>query len=101
MTLNEIGRVQLRTRRPVLFDPYRRNRTTGSFVLVDDATGQQLAFVVEGLFAAGALALALVAPSGRILLAVGVVAGPLALALAGGRWSRARRATARRAHGRT
>ncbi|MDI9971100.1 adenylyl-sulfate kinase, partial [Rhodococcus ruber] len=43
LTLNEIGRVQLRTRRPVLFDPYRRNRTTGSFVLVDDATGSTVA----------------------------------------------------------
>jgi bifunctional enzyme CysN/CysC len=37
LALNEIGRVQLRTRRPVLFDPYRRNRATGSFILVDDA----------------------------------------------------------------
>ncbi|MEU7632202.1 adenylyl-sulfate kinase [Nocardia sp. NPDC049220] len=38
LSLNEIGRVQLRTRRPLLFDPYRRNRATGSFILVDDAT---------------------------------------------------------------
>ncbi|MEV0354486.1 adenylyl-sulfate kinase [Nocardia sp. NPDC050697] len=41
--LNEIGRVQLRTRRPLLFDPYRRNRSTGSFVLVDDATNNTVA----------------------------------------------------------
>lgn len=41
--LNEIGRVQLRTRQPLLFDPYRRNRTTGSFVLVDDRTGNTVA----------------------------------------------------------
>lgn len=39
LSLNEIGRVQLRTRQPVQFDPYRRNRTTGSFLLVDDTTG--------------------------------------------------------------
>lgn len=39
LALNEIGRVQLRTRQPLLFDPYRRNRGTGSFVLVDDTTG--------------------------------------------------------------
>ena len=38
LTLNEIGRVQLRTTVPLFFDEYRRNRTTGSFVLVDEAT---------------------------------------------------------------
>ncbi|SFB19193.1 adenylylsulfate kinase /sulfate adenylyltransferase subunit 1 [Amycolatopsis marina] len=43
LTLNEIGRVRLRTQHPVLFDPYRRNRTTGSFVLVDDTTGATVA----------------------------------------------------------
>jgi bifunctional enzyme CysN/CysC len=36
--LNEIGRVRLRTTSPLLFDEYRRNRTTGSFILVDEAT---------------------------------------------------------------
>jgi len=43
LALNEIGRVQLRTQQPLLFDPYRRNRTTGSFVLVDDRTGNTVA----------------------------------------------------------
>ncbi len=37
--LNEIGRVQLRTQVPLLADPYSKNRTTGSFILVDEATG--------------------------------------------------------------
>ncbi|MFZ2526193.1 MAG: adenylyl-sulfate kinase [Rhodococcus sp. (in: high G+C Gram-positive bacteria)] len=41
--LNEIGRVQLRTQQPLLFDPYRRNRTTGSFILVDETTGSTVA----------------------------------------------------------
>ena len=36
--LNEIGRVQLRTTVPLFFDEYRRNRSTGSFILVDEAT---------------------------------------------------------------
>ena len=36
--LNDIGRVTLRTTQPLFFDEYRRNRTTGSFVLVDEAT---------------------------------------------------------------
>ena len=38
LSLNEIGRVQLRTTVPLFFDAYRRNRTTGSFVLVDEVT---------------------------------------------------------------
>ena len=37
--LNEIGRVQLRTTTPLLCDPYSKNRTTGSFILIDEATG--------------------------------------------------------------
>ena len=37
--LNEIGRVQMRTTVPLLCDPYSKNRTTGSFILIDEATG--------------------------------------------------------------
>ncbi|WP_068054493.1 adenylyl-sulfate kinase [Nocardia xishanensis] len=43
LSLNEIGRIQLRTRQPLLFDPYRRNRSTGSFILVDEATNNTVA----------------------------------------------------------
>jgi sulfate adenylyltransferase subunit 1 (EFTu-like GTPase family) len=39
LALNEIGRVQLRTTVPLLCDPYAKNRTTGSFILIDEATG--------------------------------------------------------------
>ncbi|MGI8711440.1 MAG: sulfate adenylyltransferase subunit 1, partial [Acidimicrobiales bacterium] len=38
LALNEIGRVQLRTTQPLFFDEYRRNRTTGSFILIDEST---------------------------------------------------------------
>ncbi|HZM37800.1 MAG TPA: hypothetical protein VFB94_01740, partial [Acidimicrobiales bacterium] len=38
LALNEIGRVRLRTTVPLFFDDYRRNRATGSFVLVDEST---------------------------------------------------------------
>ena len=38
LTLNEIGRVQLRTTQPLFYDEYRRNRTTGSLSLIDEAT---------------------------------------------------------------
>jgi bifunctional enzyme CysN/CysC len=38
LTLNEIGRVSLRVTSPLLVDSYRRNRATGSFILVDEST---------------------------------------------------------------
>jgi len=41
--LNEIGRIRLRTQQPLLFDPYRRSRETGSFILIDDATNNTVA----------------------------------------------------------
>jgi bifunctional enzyme CysN/CysC len=39
LTLNEIGRITLRTTRPLFVDEYRRNRTTGSFLVIDESTG--------------------------------------------------------------
>jgi len=36
--LNELGRVRLRTTVPLFFDEYGRNRTTGSFILIDEAS---------------------------------------------------------------
>jgi bifunctional enzyme CysN/CysC/sulfate adenylyltransferase subunit 1 len=39
LALNEIGRVRLRTSAPLMIDPYARNRATGSFILIDEATG--------------------------------------------------------------
>jgi bifunctional enzyme CysN/CysC len=41
--LNEIGRVTLRATAPLFADDYRRNRTTGSFVLIDESTNQTVA----------------------------------------------------------
>lgn len=38
--LNEIGRVRLRTTVPLLADEYRRNRTTGGFILIDEVTNR-------------------------------------------------------------
>ncbi len=40
LALNEIGRVRLRTTVPLLADEYRRNRTTGGFIVVDEATNR-------------------------------------------------------------
>ncbi len=36
LSLNDIGRIELRTTAPLLFDEYRTNRLTGSFILVDE-----------------------------------------------------------------
>jgi sulfate adenylyltransferase subunit 1 len=43
LTLNEIGRVSLRTTIPLFYDEYRRNRTTGSLILVDETTNNTVA----------------------------------------------------------
>jgi sulfate adenylyltransferase subunit 1 len=43
LVLNEIGRVRLRTTAPLLADEYRRNRTTGGFILIDEGTNRTVA----------------------------------------------------------
>jgi bifunctional enzyme CysN/CysC len=41
--LNDIGRVEITTAQPLFFDPYQRNRATGSFILVDPHTSATVA----------------------------------------------------------
>jgi sulfate adenylyltransferase large subunit len=43
LELNDVGRIQLRTTAPIFYDEYRRNRTTGSFILVDEVTNRTAA----------------------------------------------------------
>jgi sulfate adenylyltransferase subunit 1 (EFTu-like GTPase family) len=43
LKLNDLGRIRLRTTTPLLYDPYRRNRVTGSFILVDEASNTTVA----------------------------------------------------------
>ena len=43
LELNEIGRAVLRTTEAIFADDYRRNRVTGSFVLIDEDTHQTVA----------------------------------------------------------
>jgi bifunctional enzyme CysN/CysC len=50
LTLNDIGRVRLRTSVPLAFDAYTSNRRTGSFILIDEASNET---VGAGLIAAG------------------------------------------------
>ncbi|MCA1720762.1 MAG: 50S ribosome-binding GTPase [Actinobacteria bacterium] len=39
LRLNDIGRVTLRTASPLAVDPYAQDRTTGAFIVIDEATG--------------------------------------------------------------
>jgi bifunctional enzyme CysN/CysC len=43
LKLNDLGRIRLRTTTPILYDPYRRNRVTGSFILVDETSNTTVA----------------------------------------------------------
>jgi len=38
LSLNDVGRVVIRTTTPLFYDPYLRNRYTGSFILIDEAS---------------------------------------------------------------
>jgi sulfate adenylyltransferase large subunit len=50
LALNDIGRVRLRTSAPLVFDSYERNRRTGSFILIDEASNET---VGAGMIASG------------------------------------------------
>ena len=41
--LNDIGRISLHTSKPLFYDSYRRNRLTGSFILIDEFTNETVA----------------------------------------------------------
>ncbi len=43
LQMNDICKVRIRTTKPLMVDVYRENRTTGSLVLVDDATNETVA----------------------------------------------------------
>jgi bifunctional enzyme CysN/CysC len=43
LRLNDIGRVKLRSTQPLMADEYGRNRTTGGFILIDEATNRTVA----------------------------------------------------------
>lgn len=43
LAMNDIGRVVLRTTQPLFFDEYRQNRTTGSFILIDEQSNNTVA----------------------------------------------------------
>ncbi|MBT8303334.1 MAG: GTP-binding protein [Bacteroidia bacterium] len=43
LEMNDISKVKIRTTKPLMVDEYRENRTTGSIILIDDATNETVA----------------------------------------------------------
>jgi len=43
LAMNEIGKIHIRTTKPLFFDPYTINRHTGSLILIDEATNETVA----------------------------------------------------------
>ncbi|MDG2123376.1 MAG: GTP-binding protein [Verrucomicrobiales bacterium] len=43
VSLNDIARIEFKTVKPLVYDAYRRNRQTGAFVLIDEATNATVA----------------------------------------------------------
>ena len=43
LALNDLGRVRLELTSPLIFDSYRRNRVTGSLIVIDEATNETVA----------------------------------------------------------
>jgi sulfate adenylyltransferase large subunit len=42
LELNEIGEISVETHRPLFFDPYKTNRTTGAFIVIDPLSNETL-----------------------------------------------------------
>ena len=49
LALNDIGRIAVRCGRPVICDPYARNRATGAFILVDALSNETAAAGIIGV----------------------------------------------------
>lgn len=43
LNMNDIGRIKIKTTRPLMIDSYRENRYTGSFILIDEGTNETVA----------------------------------------------------------
>lgn len=43
INMNDIGRLSLRLQKPIFYDSYRKNRITGSVILIDEATYETVA----------------------------------------------------------
>jgi sulfate adenylyltransferase subunit 1 len=43
LAMNEIGHLSIKAQQPLIYDSYARNRSTGSFILIDEATNNTVA----------------------------------------------------------
>ena len=43
LKMNDICKVKIRTTKPLMYDLYRDNRTTGSIILIDESTNETVA----------------------------------------------------------
>jgi len=43
INMNEIANISVQTAKPIFFDSYRKNRTTGSLILIDEGTNETVA----------------------------------------------------------
>ena len=41
--LNDIGRISVKTAQPIAFEPYRSNRSAGSFIVIDESSNNTVA----------------------------------------------------------
>jgi sulfate adenylyltransferase subunit 1 len=41
--MNDMARIRMRTTSPLIFDEYRKNRITGSLILIDETTNETVA----------------------------------------------------------
>jgi sulfate adenylyltransferase subunit 1 len=42
LEMNDIGRITLRTSKPLFYDPYKRNRQTGSLIIIDEQSNETI-----------------------------------------------------------
>jgi sulfate adenylyltransferase subunit 1 len=40
--MNDIGRISIRTSKPLFYDAYRKNRQTGSIIIIDEQTNETI-----------------------------------------------------------
>ena len=43
INMNDVARISIRTTKPLFYDSYSRNRTTGSLIIIDEATNETVA----------------------------------------------------------
>jgi sulfate adenylyltransferase subunit 1 len=43
LNMNDIANISIRTSRPIFYDPYKKNRITGSLIIIDEATSETMA----------------------------------------------------------